>query len=750
MGDWNTADATTPSASGWGGGWAGDATPQKQHLTPIPKDEGFGFGSPSPIAWPGSIAVSPGAKHAAGTPSRQPLDPWASDSEEPRNGQDAPRFVIDRPASPTSVGELDEEKLEEPVSPWDHNDNHGYLHVETAAPAVDDDDGGRTTPPTAAPHDTKTAEGYEQSDSLEQSQDSVGSKPRSSHSRSSSVSRNDSDHDTDRQDSPITSIDEDARSRVALPPRKVSGRIQVLVEKFDGLAKAAVEEPSPVRRERSVTPHPPDARMTETPVEDTADFGDFEDAGDVEERPATPPPAVHPMSSDSTPEPISTPQTRIRDSHIEQPSPTSTRGRSSTAGTTVSSHVHNVASKFSDVRFDVDVGMVDTLFKDINLDSIESHESSEELPDYPITDSFTDMSERKVWYRISRQGSSRKHNFGDWDSYQRIAWQTSALHADVLKIVRRWMEQDSIIGRTTLGGGTTKTDIFGWDSAAEPVALEKVFARRQRPVARPMSLQQPLQMPPTVIPEVSVPASRKPSGGQRPSSLAGPPTAAFGWSTSPVEQRPVEPAKLTDAKKPVLAAIQGPTPRALSDTPMDKHSMVPIPPSVSQQDEDEDDWGEMISSPVEVPKVAPIEAAFFEPPTQAVPPSTSHDVSRTTRDSPPPSREGDQSIIPTQFEPSEPKASSKSPPSTEDPWASNDLSILEQAVNPTANTSIATSKTAFMPTTPLAIISPLTVSDETPIDQIRSMPSDEEDSAETESLIRRITGGLPDLSYMLR
>jgi hypothetical protein len=521
-----------------------------------------------------------------------------------------------------------------------------------------------------------------------------------------------------------------------LPPRKVSGKIQVLVEKFDGLAKAAEEEPTIVKRGRSVTPHPPDGRGTYTPTDDTADFGDFEDAAVIEEeRPVTP--ASHePRSVEATPERAPTSHTNNDASLVVQSSATGARGVSGTTDT-VSSDVRQVASKFDNVKFNVDAALVENLFKDGTPGKTESDMSSADVPDYPITDSFTDMSERKVWYRISRQGSSRKHNFGDWDSYRRITWQSSALHADVLKIVRRWMEQDSITGRTTLGGGTTKTDIFGWDSGAEPVALEKVFARRHRPVERPMSLQQPLQMSP-VSPVTSVPANRKPSAGQRPLSLAGPPATAFGWSSSPVESQQVEAQKPTQTQKSVMPVIQSSPQVEPIVTP------ITIAPSATQQVEEEDDWGEMVSSPVEAPKATPLDAIFHSP-TQAAPPPTSH-IATTRSDM----TNGEHTNIPLPPAAALPDVPVQPPPPTEGPGTFNDLSFVEGPAKPPVDTSITSDEPTFTPTTALHVLSPSSVSVSTPTDPIRSIQPDEEDSAETERMIRQVVGSLPNLSYMLK
>lgn len=729
FGDWSAADTgiATPAASGWGGGW--DSTPQKGHLTPTGNEHEGGFAfdrGTSPITWPGN-AASVGDKRASGAPSRH--DPWASeDMEEGKGALDALRVVVDRPASPADgnmeggrgVGELE--------SPWEDETRNGYLHVETAVTAHDDTKDTTTT--------TTTTNNEQATEELEQIQPSVEFRPRSSRSRSSSGSRNGSEEqDTDRQDSPITSIDEDARSRLPVPQRKVSGRIQVLVEKFDGLAKAAADEPRTVSRSRSrsITPQPgPAASIAETETEDeTADFGEFEDAGDVEERPVTPPAAAINSSPGITPNRSSIVGAQSQASSA-QPSPISIKWRSDTLDS-VSSDVKNVATQFSDVTFNIDLTKLDTLFKP--SPSTDLQVTPEPIPDYPITDSFTTTSQRKTWYRISRQGSSRKHNFGDWDSYRRIQWQTSALHADVLKIVRRWMEQDSITGRTTLGGGTTKTDLFGWDSAAEPVALEKVFAARRGVSARPVSLQQPLGMPPTVVPEGAVPVetARKVSG-TRPVSLVGPPSAAaFGWSSGGSE--PALELRGTTGPRGPGSIVQMRPPDVITKPKGKK----PVPLTIQQSDEDEDDWGEMISSPIEAPKLTSLEAAFDEPvPAAASLPTLMPDLS--LRNSPTTQSKEIQS--PSLMGSSQPTKQPVSLASTHDAWGSTDLSILDSSPKPAMTPTRPGSEATSLPTAPPAdILPPATVSYDTPV---------EEDSAETESLIRRIAGNLPDLSYMLK
>src|SRR6478609_5242817 len=71
--------------------------------------------------------------------------------------------------------------------------------------------------------------------------------------------------------------------------------------------------------------------------------------------------------------------------------------------------------------------------------------------DVIIDDSFTSISERKAWYLMSRPGSMRKHNLGDDENYVRVGWGNSQVREQAIRIVRRWMEEDSITGRVVLG-----------------------------------------------------------------------------------------------------------------------------------------------------------------------------------------------------------------------------------------------------------------------------------------------------------
>ncbi|EFX00329.1 hypothetical protein CMQ_7331 [Grosmannia clavigera kw1407] len=65
----------------------------------------------------------------------------------------------------------------------------------------------------------------------------------------------------------------------------------------------------------------------------------------------------------------------------------------------------------------------------------------------------------------------------DEGNYRTVSWQGSVVRSETVKIVRRWMEEDSFTGKPVLGLSGTRGNLFGWDSTTEPVALNDVFKR---------------------------------------------------------------------------------------------------------------------------------------------------------------------------------------------------------------------------------------------------------------------------------
>ncbi|KAL5602839.1 hypothetical protein FOBRF1_010372 [Fusarium oxysporum] len=298
--------------------------------------------------------------------------------------------------------------------------------------------------------------------------------------------------------------------------------------------------------------------------------------------------------------------------------------------------------------FAIDMTKLDDIFPSIET----SFPSPEPIPDVIIDDSFTSISERKAWYLMSRPGSMRKHNLGDDENYVRVGWGNSQVREQAIRIVRRWMEEDSITGRVVLGrrGGAAGAKIFNWDSSAPSteISISELLARKNH--------------------------SRQASAASK-GTVASPTAAAFGWGSnpipsptvaapssaprtsttseprSPVETSPVEATKtspVSKTKAPPLASPPRPRiteepPSPIKPTPL-KPTNRPIsitqplhfpasptisepqsplnppsflstnrPVSVSQaptsplaqpptnagwgEDDDDDDWGDMVSSP---------------------------------------------------------------------------------------------------------------------------------------------------------
>ncbi|KAL6849337.1 hypothetical protein ACO1O0_008877 [Amphichorda felina] len=180
----------------------------------------------------------------------------------------------------------------------------------------------------------------------------------------------------------------------------------------------------------------------------------------------------------------------------------------------------------------IDLSKLDDLFPSIS----PSNPDPEPLPDVIIDDTFASSSERKAWYRISRFGPMRKHDMGNDENYVRMDWAHSTVRADTLRIVRRWMEEDSIAGRVVLGGrqkGPIGASMFNWDSTAPATEIGELLRRKKG-------------------------HSKEPSVGSK-VSAASPVVASFGWSSptsSPTAVSfPPPPEKRLSVRSPTAAAF---------------------------------------------------------------------------------------------------------------------------------------------------------------------------------------------------
>lgn len=584
------------------------------HLSSTARAREGSLGLPSPTLWPS--ASSPGLqpsktisrRSSARSLFRQPSpDPWATE------------FSQNRLSLPAAVHNGSTDQL-----PFSALEKHEEEPEQTAPDTIQD-----ATKST----DTHVEEPAAQPVAEHESEGRDANAQNNSHSptlsRNSSLS-DDSHHDDRPPESPITSMDEDAKDRPTVQ-RRPSAKVQDLVQMYDGLAKkksqTLLTPDTASGRQRSASRS---TSIRSGTTDDVSDFGDFEDA---QEEDAIPP--SRKPSLGGSPRRPSSRAGRVRSlSRISLR--TSTAPPSLTAPSPIIEEVSNkfneLREKFGPATFDVNLESVDKLFdveklhreqpsaKDYSLDAIEGI----------IKDSFSTVSERKTWYRISRPGTLRKHDLGDDENYRRVTWAGSKVREDVTTTVRRWMEESSYGGRPAIGGGSTaKSGGFNWDakSKAEPLSFDQIFGKRKsvqpvKPVAAPLPRPLSLQPEPKVLGhsrDTSVGGKSLPP--RSPLSIPEPPPGpAFGWSTgatgmssTPTSSRPsgqfnrqsidVHSIKSGLSRTPSIHETESrssmqlappPTTRATLETPA---SALTPALTIADVDDDDEEWGDMVASP---------------------------------------------------------------------------------------------------------------------------------------------------------
>lgn len=504
------------------------------------------------------------------TPTKLPRpaspDPWAN-SAASTDGD-----LKDVPEVGGQVRKLSLEDVTISSSPGDRQtEQHEESPFKTEDKPLQEFQGSATTieaPPEGDPEEAEMAS-VPDKDSAENNVEAV--------SRSSSSPSDHSHHDETHSESPRTSLDEDSHRPEA--QRHVSGKIQVLVEHFDALAKAQLDESVIVGRGPSSSrgdddeeePHDeqaasreasPEERQTdkaESDAEETEeeeveveeaddDFGDFEEG--------------HSQISDSIGEEEETsvaikketPDDKTLQDQEEKPSPT-----------TNATPNRPPPKDFGRVKYIVDIPLLETLYPGLNPEPT-SIDSADKLyiPDTIPRDSFVSVEERKMWYRLSRYTTLRQHNSGDDDNnYIRVSWMGSKIREETLKLAGKWMEQDRISGRVVLGGDSKDGSLFGWnDSKAAPMPLAAAFAmsRGKKKSNAPTKATASSASPEVLkeLPRVDV-YSQPPQKQRRRSSTKAPriseeteqrkqqPVASFGWSSEPQTAIPV-PAPAPDPR----------------------------------------------------------------------------------------------------------------------------------------------------------------------------------------------------------
>ncbi len=760
------------SLTDWGT-W-GDSIIQQPQLTP----RHDGSGRASPLAWPSSTANSPGLRPLprSRTPSlfRQPSpDPWAVELSF-RNRRDT--------SSTTYSLSLHEEagaKTEYTSDPLTRPTRSG-IGTETKEPnknEVTSEDKIRTKSdkrehkrPHLPPVITTTRGSVESptKPTLHNETQEVSPRPSSTFSHATG-------QEIDRQDSPITSIDEDSKTRPQVTSRGASRKDQGTAGKYDDSIKVTIPESPPATGLE--TPDSAASSLGSNKVAekegDAADFGDFEDA--ALEGGACGLGLVPASALSGRP---STPQGRNEDAVPRSPAPKTVELQSPRAKAT-SMAIATLIEKFGPIQFDVEPSAIDEIFPAIETPHDGNNEEHHiEVPDRIVTDSFASITERKAWYRISRHGSSRKHDSGEDENYHRITWSGSEVRCGTLKTVRRWMEEDSYTGRAVLGG-SKRTNVFNWDSDAAPVDLNAVFGRKSSLHSRASSVQQRHSATSSIHsiapPSMSAAASRASISSLATSEVPSTPVAGFGWSSGIISESPeiVVPASVKTGKSRQSFELP-PPPSSLPSTPalgarkkVPSHIKLPAQPQIDDiADDEDDDWGEMVSSP-QIATHPSIDQVVSLPPEtspqqpQEDPPSA---VLNTMSPAPaadpwvftdfsvfePPAQSAASPVVgqqlkPSPMMPSEPKPQPHSSVNMSAPDGSGATAVARPSISsPTKKTEAPVSAPAPAPAPALAP----NVVKLGPIEETGS--SRRSNEREQDETVRRIVQGLPDLSYMLR
>ncbi|KAI1753257.1 hypothetical protein F4782DRAFT_87661 [Xylaria castorea] len=708
-------------------------------------------GKESPLAWPENAAPSPAflGNSRSRTPSilrHNSPDPWAAElSLTNRSDVELPNSLkaatSNAPTIETGQAEQAEQASHMATGIGTRENTNDEEHLVEEGFAIGgagayEENGGPSTSLGLVHEDTNTRS----------KQDPAVCEPLS---RPSSTFTLDSHDGPDRQDSPITSIDEDRGIRIQNNMRKTSGKVQEMVGKYDGLARAVSEEPPTLGQYESSRTASREKSQERSGFEDDngAGFGNFEDALANLDR-ATASPGGASFSSEFS----STPKAEIKAVFARKP-----RHEGEEDGTSITEIPHvqpqKVPNKFRDISFDTNLANLDKLFPNLPNSLASSSTESWEVSDHVVSDSFATISERKSWYRISRYGSMRKHNSGDDENYHRVTWQTSQLHDDTVKIVRRWMEEDSYAGKAILGG-TKRTGFFDWDSDAAPVKLDEVFRRRKSVTKHTRTTSIPAGN--TAIQSASAVERpyRNSTGISLPTELSSgsqliTPVPSFGWNSEAPATHPVHHSSQNMDLAPAPTQTSAPTP-APALRKIASHRLEPI--QITSTDEEDDDWGEMVSSPRATGTNVETSVSAFplpQAPTENHEPTPRLSLAISNVDEP------------TELNSLPPKVM-QPPPS--DPWLFSDFSALDklkqphnlssghasQAVEgctvPESNSSLRDRNSLDVSSnkaSPASVPSKGTAGDSNPLNLLGHDSQDD-------IIVQRILQSLPDLSYMLR
>ncbi|KAI9707695.1 MAG: hypothetical protein M1836_000657 [Candelina mexicana] len=378
-------------------------------------------------------------------------------------------------------------------------------------------------------------------------------------------------------------------------------------------------------------------------------------------------------------------------------------------------------------------------------------------PSFISEDILSSTSARKAWYRISRQGTMRKHDSGNED-YVRVSWVGSAVQASVNKVVANWITQDQF-GHSLGGEGNGLSSLFGWGEPPKPSRpkVESTFER-----TRFGSMVQRSKQSSTVKDKPVIPLESSPSLTMEGTMLVPhSPVVRPGWVHTPELSPAISEAPPLSTSCSTLSVSDtdgfSRHPAELEEVDIDGKALEAKQQGPSTDAAEADEWGLMVNPTISMfsdqPQMLPMQDMPVEHtaalitltqrmsslPVNASPTAPSHQQTVATHAT----RENPYTSDPSSLTALIPTSPAQYPPS---PIIPKRGSSRKHSIRPSAD--IAPIGTPSVSPKPAA--SPITASQLPPLVMARKLPKTAEEAAEEAEILETIARGLPDLSYMLK
>ncbi|USP72819.1 hypothetical protein yc1106_00093 [Curvularia clavata] len=281
------------------------------------------------------------------------------------------------------------------------------------------------------------------------------------------------------------------------------------------------------------------------------------------------------------------------------------------------------------------------------LDELFPPQKNQAEPDDVPEDPVYSTSARKAWYRLTRKQTMREFNSGNSDdSYIRVTWLSSQIRSEVHKTVARWAREDRMSG-TGPGAGAS----FYWDTPATPIEPKIPRGHQRTKTSVPTQrIAAPVRqsLPPVATnsaaafnwssPTSTIDPWKQDSPGLQSavSSATSNPIAAHSEQTKEFRAAPMElahgvgetkeqPSVISPETPAVASTIPPPPPATTSENSWGDFNALETNNTVTEQhatipDDEDDDWGEMISSPTISAPVSAFPSAISTPPNGTVSP----------------------------------------------------------------------------------------------------------------------------------